>query len=45
MILLFSFGTKNSGTAMRHRLKVVPLIFVVYAVASDSYVAKKIKEK
>lgn len=43
--LIFSFGTKNSGTAMRHRLKIIPLIVVVYAIVADSKPCKILKEK
>ena len=45
LAFIFSFGTKNSGTAMRHRLKIIPLIFVVYAIVTDgSKTRKTIKE-
>lgn len=42
LAFIFSFGTKNSGTAMRHRLKIIPLIVVVYAIVYDSSKTRKV---
>lgn len=35
-VVVFAFGTKNSGTAMRHRLKILPVIVLTYAITQGS---------
>lgn len=34
IVFTFSYGTYNSGTAMRHRAKIFPIILACYAVSS-----------
>lgn len=36
LIFLFSIGTSNAGTAMRHRNKFLSLFIVIYAVSTNS---------
>lgn len=43
-ILLFSFGTSNSGTAIRHRAKTCPVLLVLCAI-SVSYPEKNVRCK
>jgi len=42
-VFIFAFGTKNAGTAFRHRAKLMPLIALTCAV-SMNYSCKKLKE-
>lgn len=45
-ILIFSFGTTNSGTAIRHRSKLLAVVLVVYAMSSYSgEPSKKLENK
>lgn len=37
---VFSFGTANSGTAMRHRNKLYPVILVIYAISLSTVYPK-----
>ena len=32
VVIIFAIGTRNSGTAMRHRAKILPVVLVTYAV-------------
>lgn len=34
-VAVFSIGTRNAGTAMRHRDKVVPLLIVMFAIVKN----------
>ena len=43
MTLLFSMGTSNSGTAIRHRAKFYPLLVLTYCVAGQDEQRLKIK--
>ena len=34
VVFIFAFGTKNAGTAFRHRAKIIPIIAVVFAIST-----------
>lgn len=36
-IMVFSIGTRNAGTAMRHRDKIIPVLVVVFAIINNNY--------
>ena len=36
-IAVFSIGTRNAGTAIRHRDKIVPLLIIIFAVIKNRY--------
>ena len=36
-IAVFSVGTRNAGTAMRHRDKVLPFLIVIFAIIRNKY--------
>ena len=47
-VAVFSVGTRNAGTAMRHRDKIVPLLIVIFAIIKNRYILlreRRIDEK
>lgn len=47
-VAVFSVGTRNAGTAMRHRDKIVPLLIVIFAIIKNKYTLlreRRINEK
>lgn len=42
--IVFSVGTRNFGTAIRHRDKVLPILTVIFAVSRNRYICEKEKE-
>ena len=36
-IAVFSVGTRNAGTAMRHRDKILPFLIVIFAIIRNKY--------
>lgn len=44
-IAVFSIGTRNAGTAMRHRDKVVPFLVVSFAIVKNRYMLQKEKKR
>lgn len=36
-VAVFSIGTRNAGTAMRHRDKIVPLLIIIFAIIKNRY--------
>lgn len=36
-IVVFSIGTRNAGTAMRHRDKILPFLIVIFAIIRNKY--------
>ena len=43
-IVVFSVGTRNFGTAIRHRDKVLPILTVIFAISRNRYIIEKEKE-
>ena len=37
-IAVFSIGTRNAGTAIRHRDKIVPLLIVIFSIIKNRYI-------
>lgn len=45
-VIVYSIGTRNAGTAMRHRDKIVPILIVIFAVLQNRYyIINKIKKE
>ena len=40
-IAVFSIGTRNAGTAIRHRDKIVPLLIVIFSIIKNRYIIMK----
>ena len=40
-IAVFSIGTRNAGTALRHRDKIVPLLIVIFSIIKNRYIITK----
>lgn len=40
-IAVFSIGTRNAGTALRHRDKIVPLLIVIFSIIKNRYIIMK----
>lgn len=40
-IAVFSIGTRNAGTAIRHRDKIVPLLIVIFSIIKNRYIITK----
>ena len=40
-IAVFSIGTRNAGTALRHRDKIVPLLIVIFSIIKNRYIILK----
>ena len=36
-VVVFSVGTRNAGTAIRHRDKIIPLLIVIFAIIKNRY--------
>lgn len=37
-IIVFSIGTRNAGTAMRHRDKIIPILIIIFAILKNKYI-------
>ena len=44
-IAVFSVGTRNAGTAIRHRDKIVPLLLIVFAIIKNRYLLLRERKK
>lgn len=44
-IAVFSVGTRNAGTAMRHRDKIVPILLVIFAIIKNRYLLLRERKK
>lgn len=44
-VAVFSIGTRNAGTAIRHRDKVVPLLVVAFAIVKNRYILMRERKK
>lgn len=44
-VAVFSVGTRNAGTAIRHRDKVVPLLLIVFAIIKNRYLLLRERKK
>ena len=40
-IAVFSIGTRNAGTAIRHRDKIVPLLIAIFSIIKNRYIIMK----
>ncbi|WKA53868.1 hypothetical protein [Planococcus shixiaomingii] len=40
-VLIYSYGTSNAGTAMRHRNKMLPLFLITFAIAQNEVLLRK----
>ena len=40
-IAVFSIGTRNAGTALRHRDKIVPLLIAIFSIIKNRYIIMK----
>lgn len=40
-VVVFSIGTRNAGTAMRHRDKIIPLLIVIFAIVKNRRIILK----
>ena len=44
-IAIFSVGTRNAGTAMRHRDKIAPILLVIFAIIKNRYLLLRERKK
>ena len=44
-VAVFSVGTRNAGTAMRHRDKIVPLLIVIFAIIKNRAILLRERKK
>ena len=44
-IIVFSIGTRNAGTALRHRDKIVPLLMILFAIIKNREILIKEKKR
>ena len=44
-VIVFSIGTRNAGTAMRHRDKVVPILIIIFGILQNRYFSIKEEKK
>ncbi|MDN7241619.1 hypothetical protein QWY14_07430 [Planococcus sp. N028] len=40
-VVIYSYGTANAGTAMRHRNKMIPLFLIMFAIAQNEILLRK----
>lgn len=43
-IAVFSVGTRNAGTAVRHRDKILPFLIVIFAIIRNRYIQLKLEK-